>query len=73
MRLQIKTLEHSLTALSEGRYSQWDIYKCISYAEWLKRFNHITDKEWDVYYKYIMYILNGEFEEFISSHSFGGR
>lgn len=72
MKLQIKTLEHSLSALSEGRYSQWDISRCINYITWLKKFRHIDEDTCNTYYKYVMYILNGEFEDFVSNHSFGG-
>lgn len=73
MKLQIKTLEHSLSALSEGRYSQWDISQCINYISWLRKFRHIDEDAYNTYYKYVMYILRGEFEEFVSKHSFGGN
>ena len=70
MKLQTKVLEHSLAALSENRYSQWDIHKCVSYLSWLIRFKHITKEQSDIYYKYVMYILNGEFEDFVSQYKF---
>ena len=73
MKLQTKVLEHSLTALSENKYSQWDIHKCVEYTIWLKRFKHINEEVYDIYFKYIMYILNGEYEDFVSTHSFGGK
>jgi hypothetical protein len=73
MKLQIKTLEHSLAALANNRYSQWDISKCISYLTWLVKFKHIGDEQYDTYFKYVMYILNGEYEDFVSTHSFGGN
>ena len=73
MRVKIQTLERSLTALSEHKYSQWDISQCINYIAWLRKFKHIDEHQSDVYYKYVMYILNGEYEDFVSAHSFGGK